>query len=278
MKKEPSFPNSHIQSKGSNIILKNMELVIQLYQYDYMTESNEYVRISKENRQYEILDCLHRNLLNPHINKIHILLEKESNYEFYKMCIKNNPQKDKCVFTVFGSQPRYADLVEYCKNTIKDNTIVCIQNSDIYFGHDLLPSFLEETVDLNTLVSLTRHEHTSDTHDICNENTCPLIYDYQGSHDSFLFRTPIPESFPFYSVTHYQNVYGGETVFMKAWVECGKQLKNPCFDIKIFHRHINHFYLKQYETIANGYLCNINPSAPIGRDDIKSQLKTIFKS
>ena len=136
--------------------------------------------------------------------------------------------------------------------------------------------FLESNISNDILIALTRHEHTEENHPVCTINTCPLIWNYMGSHDTFIFRTPVPKNFPFETLNYHQNVYGGETFFMKAWRDSGKTLFNPCFDIRIFHRHQNRVTFQSYPTIAEGDLCHINPSAPEGRDDIRVALKTLY--
>lgn len=253
-----------------------MELVIQLYLYKWENEEEPIRKEAKHIRQTEINECFLRNLHHPLIRVLHILCESEEVMKYYTELAKQYEKEMKCIFTMYGKQPSYADLVMYVKESIADNKIICIQNSDIYIDTNLSPQFLETTVTPNTFVSLTRHEHTDDAHTACTVSTCPLIWDYQGSHDTFLFRTPIPQNFPFESVRIPQNVYGAEAVFMKAWKDTGKSLTNPCFDIRIFHRHFQRISFSSYETVANGYLCNCNPSAPEGRADIARDLKTIF--
>jgi len=230
-------------------------------------------------RQWEINQCLLFNMTNPIIHKIHVLLENEDNLEYYELLIDEHPNKNKVSFTVYGKQPTYAEILKFIDTTIPGGTTVCIQNSDIYIGA-VSPEFLKESVTSNVVVTLTRHEETDpenpDIH-LCDEKTCPLIYDYMGSHDTFIFQTPVPKDFPYDRVNINQNLYGAEAVFLKAWVDTGKRLFNPCFDISIYHKHLNRTKFSHYETVADGYLCHINPSAPKGRDDIQKRLKTIFK-
>lgn len=261
-----------------------MELIIQLYQYHIRPEDTPNKQIAKQIRQYEINCCLLLNIHNPIVNHIHILLEDEGDLAYYTNLLESNTHSRAYTFSVFGKQPSYADLVLYVKEKIPQGKIVCIQNSDIYFGDSIDKQYLEQTVTDNTLVTLTRHEE-QDTitsvkshSNICNETTCPLIWDYQGSHDSFLFRTPVPDNLPIESLSIPQNIFGGEAVFMKAWKDAGKQLLNPCFDIPVFHKHRHHIYFKQYDTIANGYLANASPMAPRSRPELQTKLKTLFST
>lgn len=273
-----NLKNSLIQSKPNWMTFSIlMELVIQLYLYKWEEDPIPMRQQAKQIRQVEINECFLRNLFHPLINTIHVLCEDSKTKAYYTDVAKQHELEMKCCFVEYGKQPTYAELVEYVTNNIPENRIVCIQNSDIYIDHSLSKEFLETTIDPMTLVSLTRHEHTEEGHPVCNVTTCPLIWDYQGSHDTFLFRTPVPPNFPYESVKIPQNVYGAEAVFMKAWVTAGKRLLNPCFDINIFHRHWQRTAFTSYETVADGYLCHVNPRAPHGRDDIQQSLKTIFK-
>lgn len=254
-----------------------MELVIQLFLYSINNEQDPYRRYMKEIRQMEIDECFGRNLFHPLIQTIHILCDTLKTKQYYENLATKLGQQMKCVFVFHGKQPTYAEIVEYVSKNIHSNKIVCIQNSDIYIDHSLSKEFLEKSVTPNAFVSLTRHEHTDDTHSKCDVTTCPLIWDYQGSHDTFLFRTPVPETFDYKYVSIPQNVYGAEAIFMKAWKDTGKTLFNPCFDISIYHRHMNRVSFEQYKTVADGYLCHVSPTAPEARPELQNQLKTIFK-
>ena len=254
-----------------------MELVIQVYLYDILYETDTYRRRAKQIRQMEIDECFLRNLHHPLIQHIHLLCENEETKDYYENLASKYGKQINCVFILYGKQPTYAEIVRYVSIHIPDNQIVCIQNSDIYIDHNLSIDFLSTSLPYNVFISLTRHEHTDDTHSKCDVTTCPLIWDYQGSHDTFIFRTPVPIHFPYDSVNIPQNVYGAEAVFMKAWKDTGKTLFNPCFDISIFHRHMNRISFQQYNTVADGYLCNVSPSAPKDRPDIQANLKTLFK-
>lgn len=252
-----------------------MDLVIQLYLYNAESEQHPYQKQAKELRQVEIDECFLRNIHHPLIQRVHILCESQAAYIYFQR-IASAYKNMKCIFILHGKQPTYAEMLNYVKAAIPSNRIVCIQNSDIYIDHSVSREFLESTMTYNTVVALTRHEHTDDLHSVCDVTTCPLIWDYMGSHDTFLFKTPIPETFSVETLHYPQNVYGGETLFMKAWKDSGKTLFNPSFDIRIFHRHRHRVTFGSYPTIADGYLCHSSPVAPEGRDDIKQALKTLY--
>ena len=253
-----------------------MNLVIQLYLYEIENEIDQFRRAAKQIRQHEIDECFLRNLHHPLLKIIHVLCENERTKTHYESLAKQFGREMKCMFILFGRQPYYSDLVQYVEKSIPSNEIVCIQNSDIYIDHGLSKEFLDRNLTDDTVIALTRHEHTDETHQQCDIETCPLIWNYMGSHDTFFFKTPIPKDFPYETLHYNQNVYGGETYFMKAWKDCGKKLFNPCFDVRIFHRHRHRITFSHYPTIAEGDLCHINPSAPEGREDIARSLQSIY--
>jgi len=246
-----------------------MELVVQLFKY-ILDEPN---RQGKEYRQYELNQCLIRNTQNPVFSKIHIIVETASDVEYYRSIIDSLTEKTKCLFFIFGRQPKYSEIVRYVHTTIEDGKIVCIMNSDIFMGLASI-EFICSEIDINTMISLTRHEFTDEYHSVCNVDTCNLIYKYHGSHDAFIFTTPVPSTFNYSLIDIPQNIGGSEAIFMKAWVDSGKKLKNLCFDIPIFHMHRYRF--TNYNVIATHELCNVRPTVPKNRPDIQAQMITMF--
>ena len=246
-----------------------MELVIQLFKYVLEEPHLQ----GKKYRQYELNQCLIRNTQHSIFARIHILVEKKSEEEYYRSIIDKLPEKEKCIFSIFGKQPNYSELVKYVATSIEDHKIVCIMNSDIFMGSTSI-DFIRSEIDAHTMISLTRHEFTDDQHTLCNVNTCELIYKYYGSHDAFIFTTPVPSFYPYQSVDIPQNILGSEAIFMKSWVDCGKSLKNLCFDIPIFHMHRYRF--TNYNVIATHELCNVRPTVPKNRPDLQSQMITMF--
>jgi hypothetical protein len=252
-----------------------MDLVIQLYRYTKSKSDTPQNVIGKERRQFEINDCLIRNIKNKIFLNIHVLFENADDLEYYNNLISDIPERYKLIPTIFGKQPLYSDIVRYINMNIKDDISVCIMNSDIFMGSVAI-EFINKELTYNTFISLTRHEYTDDTHSVCNVNTCHLIYKYHGSHDAFIFKTPVPYNYNYDYINIPQNVGGSEAIFMKSWNLVGKQLKNLCFDIPIYHRHANHFYISAYKTLATHELCNVSPTVPEGRSDIQSQMIKMF--
>lgn len=100
-----------------------------------------------------------------------------------------------------------------------------ITNSDIYIT-DCDINLLNQ-LDTNTVYALTRHEY---------DLSCPLIDKYQGSHDAFIFMSPINDIF-LKNVQHVQCVWGSENVLLYELSKANIKLFNPCKQIKIIHLH-----------------------------------------
>lgn len=81
----------------------------------------------------------------------------------------------------------------------------------------------------NIALALTRYED-----DACTD--APLIDDYRGSHDAFVFRAPLPRAFPS-SVDHFQNCYKAENIVIHELQRHGCTVVNPCRTLRIVHRH-----------------------------------------
>jgi FkbM family methyltransferase len=219
-----------------------MDLVLQLTIYKHTIP--EYQALRRE----EFIQCFQRNLNLSFINRIHIFVETEEDKYYYTQNAGN--MISKCVFTVFGRQPTYSDLVEYVQSHIENNTIVCITNSDIFLTENFNITLVDYLVRDNVMLGLTRHEPTDTTHTVCNIETCNLIHKYIGSHDTFIMRTPLID-IDKSQIEHKQNVWGAEAVFQKTLRDAGYTLLNPAYQIQVFHHHRDQDWLKKnYPIIA----------------------------
>ena len=79
--------------------------------------------------------------------------------------------------------------------------------------------------------SLTRHEH---------DFSCPLIDKYRGSHDVFIFESPLNDQL-IKHVQFVQSVNGSENVMLYELNKYGYNLYNPCKQILIVHEHKSNF-------------------------------------
>ena len=174
-------------------------------------------------RQKELDNTLINNNNCLYISKIHLFLDNEECSEYLNQLIND---RSKIVIIKIGNQPLYSDLFQYA-NTLP-NEICMISNSDIWLKEikkDYLINTLQQTN--NIVYSLTRYEY---------DNSCPLIDDYMGSHDVFMFKSPINSDI-IRRINHPQNVWGSENVLLFELNKFGYKIYNPCRSIIIIHEH-----------------------------------------
>jgi hypothetical protein len=222
-----------------------MQVLIQLFLYDFAQCQDTWELNRKQYRLRETCFCLAKNCEDPSIESMHIFVETEGEKQFFSDYTK---QYSKAVYIVHGKQPTFKDFMDYAKKTFTDNQIVCIMNSDIIFNLEKDHELIRKIAKPKRLISLTRHELTDDDHTICTPVTCEFAR-YGGSSDVFIFTMPLQENFPFSSIDHKQNMFGAEHVFHKAWHDCGYEIINPCDDIITIHIHKDRTHFVQYETV-----------------------------
>ena len=133
----------------------------------------------KRNNEYN--STLIKNLESPYIKKIHLFIEDEYSLSILNNILNNNGYNNKIIIIMFNKQPMYSDFFNYSFNNLKEE-IVMIANSDIYL--DKCDNYILDKYILqkNNVFSLPRYE---------NENDKPLIDKYQGSHDVYIFKSPL---------------------------------------------------------------------------------------
>jgi hypothetical protein len=241
-----------------------MELVIQLFTYNYLSEDGETVIFRKKRRQAEFDFCFLQNLALSFVNKVHIFLAKPSDEEYFiNIILGDNAEtlRNKCVFIPFNRQPHYKDFVEYIQNKFDDNKIVCIMNSDILLDHTMDFSLIQDNLVVNQMFGITRHEYTTEYHEVCNQDTCYILHKYSGSHDMFIIRTPVSKDIELEAIDFKQNIFGAEAIFQRTFKNAGYIFKNPCYQIRGYHVHADKVYFEQYNCIGNLYDFGEYPSA-----------------
>jgi len=226
-----------------------MELVIQLFTYNYSSD-NEIIALKKQRRQYEFDLCFLQNIALPFVNKAHIFLANPSDEEYFSNIVSDESLRNKCVFIPFGRQPYYKDFVEYIQNKLENDKIVCIMNSDILLDHTMDFSLINNNLHVNQMFGITRHEYTTEYHEVCNQDTCYILHNYSGSHDMFIIRTPISKDIELDAIAFKQNIYGAEAIFQRTFKNAGYTFKNPCYQIRGYHVHANKAYFEDYPCIG----------------------------
>ncbi|XP_067017801.1 uncharacterized protein [Acropora muricata] len=200
-------------------------------------------------RQEEVIFCLQRNLLSPHIHTIHILCEDAHDVLFVKAL--NLSMDWKLVFHILGRRMTYKDAFQYAsRNLLGKNTI--IMNSDNYvhegfehldengrqqmeisversyfitvalvfssissFRHFVISPFrVLNTPDENilankTMYALTRREIEEEGRKCNYVDYCAVNYKYRGSHYAWVFRLMAPITSDILNKINYPQNYMG---------------------------------------------------------------------
>jgi len=124
-----------------------------------------------------------------------------------------------------GAKPLYSDLFCYAIHELSEK-ICMISTSDIYlYKSDI--NILNKLHEQNTVFSLTKYEHNMSSQ---------RIKRYKGSHDCFLFKSPIEISI-LDKIKHVQHVWGAENVVLYELKQININIYNPCYQIKTVHLH-----------------------------------------
>ena len=197
-----------------------------------METVSSYYYSSVVERMYELDYTLASNLGKPFINKIHLFISKKDYENFLNSSYVNHTNYNKIVFKIFEVQPTYKELFLYCSSF--EQIIFCICNSDIEFFIKEENYKLLNNLNNNKLsYFLTRYEH---------DNTSPLINNFGGSHDAFIFNSTILknsiEGKNLDYINYIQNTPGIEALLTIFFIEkLGYKLLNPCHQIKLIHHH-----------------------------------------
>lgn len=207
-------------------------------------------------RMNELLKSLVKNLQSPYINKIHLFLDSVDCLEY----LKKNLEKEffyKIKTIEFDNQPLYSDLFKYSLSL--ENRICMIANSDIWLHSIKNIAFInrllqEKTMDRHVkivrngrILALTRHEH---------DLSCPLIDNFSGSHDAFIFNSPIDKDL-IDNIKHKQNLLGAENRLLYFLKKLGYKFSNPCKNIVTVHEHGSYFR-KWYDNQKKGKKAHIS--------------------
>jgi hypothetical protein len=175
-------------------------------------------------RNAELVTALQRNVESPTVESIHLFIDDESSLSKLPEVFAPALASGKIVVASKGKQPLYADLFQYANDTL-NGKICMVTNSDIYI-HSCESRLLDNLLGRSVMYALTRHEY---------DMSCPLINDYHGSHDSFIFQSPLKISVE--GLRFPQNVWGSENKLLAIIYNQNIQILNPCRQIQIVHLH-----------------------------------------
>jgi len=221
-----------------------LHLIVQI---PMLNITNETANSLVELRQKEYIDCLKRNLISPHVERIHIFLESDKDHHGIEA--QNLPEDWKLHFYFLGRRMRYKDAFQYSSDNLLRRNVM-IMNADCYVdkGFEQLD---ESILNNKTMYALTRHE-TPENVRLCNaRDFCGPRAAYIGSHDAFLFRLlmPLPSQL-LDSIDYRANIKGIEQVLIFNFHKYAQfNTKNPCKILHIVHHHCSRLRNVQELTI-----------------------------
>jgi hypothetical protein len=144
----------------------------------------------------------------------------------------NNINSHKIVIISIKKNPTYYDFFNYILNNLQ-NKICMIINSNIYL-HSYDINLINLLVHEKYCYSLTRYEY---------DMTHPLIDNYLGSHDCYIFNSKYLNNKICENINLNQNLLEIEKKIIKSFCDLKFKVFNPCKQIKIVNLHniLNYF-------------------------------------
>lgn len=184
---------------------------------------SKYLSGLDNSRSKELEQALMNNLSSPFVEKIHLFVDDNDAL----IRLNELANSDKIVIIEIGKKPKYSDFFNYIVNNVKDE-ICMIANADIFL-YETNDKLIENLKENKIAYALTRYEY---------DMTHPLMNDYHGSHDAYIFNSKFIDGTIINEDTHfYQNFPGIESHIIKALCDNGFKVYNPCKQIKIVHLH-----------------------------------------
>jgi hypothetical protein len=180
---------------------------------------------TRASRQAEYETALRANLSHPRVESVVLFVRGPDARA--RLATLNLPHREKLVELHWDTQPKQKDYFRYCNESLAGKLCFILCADDLLDDDFAVLDGELRSDDPQEVYALTRHE---------DDGTCPLIDDFQGSHDGFLFRSPLTqidlEAFDFFQFNP-----GSDNVILEHLYARGYQLSNPCRRLKIIHLH-----------------------------------------
>lgn len=197
-----------------------MELLLE-----YFTSGNKY-----RQREYDI--CLHHNLKQEPIDKVHLFISDDSIPPEWA---------DGAKIIRSEKRPTYNDIIEYCNKELEDE-ICIIANGDIMFN-DTLSNLSKENLE-GKFLALSRWEWMG--------NGKIHHFDWDFSQDVWIFKSPMTG---FTGGNYTMGLPGCDNRITHEVEEYGHRVLNPSKLIRTVHLHTsNHRTYKNSDTVKGEYL------------------------
>lgn len=182
---------------------------------------------------------LQSNLLNPFIEKVVLLCEKEDVSEYEKLI-----ESQKIIYVKNSKRATIAQIL-YAINNIKElnQKIVMISNNDIIFDQSLI-NFRDFNTQKNVMWALSRRRSLYDlTYGVPKEDNIvhhpDMCFFYIGSHDSFAFKLPVSKALIEHNRDYYLGEFGSENRLIHSFAFHKYEVNNPCFKINAWHYQLS---------------------------------------
>lgn len=231
----------------------------------YLYAITQYFVHSSPRRAREIRRCLMNNSVNPFIDKVVLLNEKDLSAEWSSMKGRNKIEQ-----VIIGSRLRYCDLIKYTVESIPANSIVVYMNADIYLDDTISDVF---KVDMkNRMFALLRW----DTNE--SGQSPQLFGPHPDSQDTWIVDSDSIKSRTWdYSQFDYQLGRAGcDNRFTADMFANRFLLSNPAQTIKTYHIHTTQIrdYNKQ-DIIPSKFYIYINPTPLLDLNQLNSYTNII---
>jgi len=202
----------------------------------------------KERRDEPVI-ALQANLLNYFIEEIHLLTmtkalgSNSSEIDHLKSIIMPkliNSEKIRIVET--DHRMTVGEILEYANGNLKiRGKPIILSNNDIIFDNTLinLEDFVTNPSEKLSMWGISRrrtfHNHLDDPENPKIEIFADMCMEYVGSHDAFVFSTPVPSNVIGNTSDFTLGLWGCENRLLYAFHMEGYEVDNPCFKINLWH-------------------------------------------
>jgi len=225
-----SFPEDN--TKKSYAPHREISLIIQYY------------KDNSRERQKEIDMCIVNNACNRYISTVHVLLEKNGDFDD----VKFNSPKIKIHSDVVGKRLSFDAAIRFANKKLPGH-ICILANCDVYFDYSL--SRLSHTPPLhNQMLALSRYDVKDNGVLMFNTFLAPY------SQDAWIFTSPV--AMEGMSVDFKMGYLGCDNRISYEFNKVGYKVTNPCLPCTgIIVRHVHKSEKRNYtetDRIEGGYL------------------------
>lgn len=170
-------------------------------------------------RQEEINECLSRNIANPMIDRIYVIIDSAdiNLYDFDK--------SEKVETILYSKRPTYSYLFQLANTKIIENDITIISNSDIYF-EEYAMTLISNYLQPGNCFALSRWDRGPDG--------IFRLFERADSQDSWIFRGTIDF---INNCDFFLGRPGCDNAISQRIEAAGYTIQNPSVDIRSIHIH-----------------------------------------